>query len=284
MGFNIQFNAHTVEPNLPPAALPTGEYDVIIVSTDEKPTKNGGGQTFYEIVMQVISPPEFKGRRIVDRLNCKNQNEQAREIAYATLSSICYVTGIFQIQQSSAELHGKPFRIAAAKVPRSDDPTKDGNEIRGYFDMNGNDAGTIKAAATGGGSSGGKASSGFGDETSSGNSSFGTDSNAGGADTGASFGGTAGGSDDNSSGGDDEVPPRIIELMVEQNLEYEAAVAAYEAELAAASAPKETPQQIAARKAAEAAKAKAAAAATASAAKSGGGNAAGGPVPDWAQQ
>lgn len=276
MGFNIQFNAKTVEPNLPLAALPTGEYDVIIVSTDEKPVKNGGGSTFYEIVMQVIGPPEFKGRRVVDRLNCKNQNEQAREIAYATLSSICYVTGVIQLQSSSAELHGKPFRVAVAKVPRDDDPTKDGNDIRGYFDLNGNDAGAIKKAYEGGGSVGGSSSSGFGsDETSSGNSGFGTDSNAGGADTGASFGVDTGSNDQGS--GDDEVPPRIIELMVEKDLEYEAAVAAYESELAAAKAPKETPAQAAARKAAEAAKAKAAAAAKASTAGAGTG------VPDWAQ-
>lgn len=279
MGFNIQFNARTIEPNLPLAPLPTGEYDVIIVSTDEKPTKGGGGDTFYEIVMQVINPPEFKGRKVVDRLNCKNKNDQAREIAYATLSSICYVTGVIQLTNSSAELHGKPFKVAVAKVPRSDDPTKEGNECRGYMDINGNDPGTIKATYERGGSSAAGATSGFGSqaETSSGNSGFGTDSNAGGAAAGASGGGLAGGSnaDNSTSDAGDEVHPRIIELMVE-GLEYEDAVAKFEAEQ---SAPKETPQQIAARKAAEAAKAKAAAAA-----KGNAGGSTGGAVPDWAQQ
>jgi len=272
MGFNVSFNARTVEPNLPPAPVPTGEYTVMIVSTDEKPTKNGGGQTFYEIVMQIVDG-EFKGRRVVDRLNCKNKNEQAREIAYATLSSICWVTGVIQLQNSSAELHGKPFKVSVAKVPRDDDPTKEGNEIRAYFDISGRDPGEIKNAMTNGGgtSSGSNASSGFGSDD-SGTSGFDGGSSFGGSEDTGATGGDAGGSDDG------EVPERIVELMV-GGMEYEAAVAKYEAEKAAASAPKETPQQIAARKAAEAAKAKAAAAAKNSNASTGGGG-----VPDWAQE
>lgn len=280
MGFNVSFNARTVEPNLPPAPVPTGEYTVIIVSTDEKPTKNGGGQTFYEIVMQIVDG-EFKGRRVTDRLNCKNKNEQAREIAYATLSSICWVTGVIQLQNSSAELHGKPFKVSVAKVARDDDPTKDGNEIRGYYDISGRDPGEIKNAMQGGGSAGGSAgaSSGFGDEEKA--PDFGGGSSFGGDDAGSSFGGSNDGATGGDAGDGDDPPERVIELMVE-GMEYEAALAKYQAEVAAAKAPKETPQQIAARKAAEAARAKAAAAASTKG--NAGASQGGGGVPDWAQE
>lgn len=148
MGFSLSFNAATVAPNVTPEPVPSGIYDVVITSTEEKPAKSTPGATFYEFEMQ-IQTGEYKGRKLFERLNCKNPSQQAVDIAYGTLSAICHVTGVMQVGQSSQELHGKPFKVNVVKTPRNDDPTKETNEIRGYLDTAGNPPGKAAGGATG---------------------------------------------------------------------------------------------------------------------------------------
>lgn len=131
--FNMSFNAQTVAPNTAPEAVPTGIYTVAIVKSEEVPVNGKPGCSFYALTMQILDG-EHKGKNVIERLNCKNDNQQAVDIAYGTLSAICHVTGVLQIGQSSQELHGKPFKVNVVKVPRRDDPTKESNEIRGYLD------------------------------------------------------------------------------------------------------------------------------------------------------
>jgi len=140
MSINFSFNAHVVAPNAAPEPLPTGIYDVVLIDSKEVMVKDGNGASFFEMTMQVFDG-EFKGRKVIERLNMKNANSTAVEIAMAKLSSMCHVTGVMVIQQSTAELYNKPFRIAVTKQARNDDPTKSNNEIREYYDMNGNPPG-----------------------------------------------------------------------------------------------------------------------------------------------
>lgn len=140
MAFLIQFNAKTVEPNIAPEPVPTGTYPVVIVETSEKAVSGDNSKAYWEIVMEIISG-EFKGRKIYERLNHKNSNPKTVEIAMSTLSSICYVTGVIVIQQSSQELHGKPFQVKVVKVPRDDDQTRFTNNVRGYLDALGYEPG-----------------------------------------------------------------------------------------------------------------------------------------------
>jgi hypothetical protein len=139
MAFLINFNAHAVAPNVAPEPVPSGRYPVVIVETNEKAVSGDDTKAYWEIVMQVISG-EFQGRKIIDRLNFKNPSQQTRDIAMGTLSSIAHVTGVMQFQ-SSQQLHGKPFQVNVVKVKRNDDPTKDGNEVRGYLDAMGYEPG-----------------------------------------------------------------------------------------------------------------------------------------------
>jgi hypothetical protein len=162
MAFLINFNAHAVAPNVAPEPVPSGRYPVVIVETNEKAVSGDETKAYWEIVMQVISG-DMQGRKIIDRLNFKNPSQQTRDIAMGTLSSIAHVTGVMQFQ-SSAQLHGKPFQVNVVKVKRNDDPTKDGNEVRGYLDAmgyepgknpgNGAAAGGDAAGAWGGGATG----------------------------------------------------------------------------------------------------------------------------------
>lgn len=157
MAFLITFNARSVEPNVAPEPVPTGTYPVVIVETGEKAVTGSDSKFYWELVMEIISG-EFKGRKIYERLNHKNDNPKTVEIAMATLSSICYVTGVMQIQQSSQELHGKPFQVKVTKNEREDKKGEYSNNIRGYLDALGYEPGKRPADAantTAGGAWGG---------------------------------------------------------------------------------------------------------------------------------
>lgn len=140
MGMNLSFNASTVAPNVAPQPVPTGQYIVMITKSEEKAAKSAEGASYLALTMTIQDGPE-KGKTVTERLNLKNPSATAVEIAYSTLSAICHVTGVMQLQQSSAELHGKPFMVDVVCAPRDDDPSKMSNDIRGYLDLNGNQPG-----------------------------------------------------------------------------------------------------------------------------------------------
>lgn len=138
----LNFNASTVEPQAALEPLPTGQYPVIITATEEKPTRAGDG-SYLEIEMTITNhqtEPKLNGRKVYDRLNIRNKNQTAVNIAYSTLSAICHVTGMIQLQDSS-QLHGRPFIAVVIKKKRDDQPELFTNEVRGYKDINGNDPG-----------------------------------------------------------------------------------------------------------------------------------------------
>lgn len=134
----LNFNATTVKPNTAMEPIPTGIYPVVITKSEQKPTKAGTG-SYIELEM-TVQGGEFAGRKVYDRLNTNNPNSVAVEIAYATLSAICHVTGRLQIQET-AQLHGVPFQVVVKKIPRNDQPDTMTNEVAGYKDINGNDPG-----------------------------------------------------------------------------------------------------------------------------------------------
>lgn len=141
----LNFNAAGVKPNVALEAVPSGQYPVMITASSQKPTKNQKGQ-YIELEM-TISGGEFQGRKVFDRLNIINDNQVAVDIAYATLSAICHVTGRFQIQDTQ-QLHGVPFVAVVAKLPRDDRPDTMTNEVKGYKDINGNDPGAAGTVTT----------------------------------------------------------------------------------------------------------------------------------------
>lgn len=149
----LNFNAAGVKPNTALEAIPSGIYPVIITATSEKPTRNGQG-AYIEVEMQ-IQGGEFNGRKVYDRLNIKNNNQQAVDIAHATLSAICHVTGVLQMTDTQ-QLHGRPFQAVVSKLERSDQPGSGNmtNEVKGYKDMNGNDPGFAGNTQGGGGQPG----------------------------------------------------------------------------------------------------------------------------------
>lgn len=123
----------------------TGEYTFQIIGSEVKPTRSGNGQM---LVFTLSCLDEgLVGRRLTIRLNIVNANPQAVDIAFRELSAISHVCGILNWQDTQ-QLHGRPFRVRVEKVPRSDDPTKFGNEVKGYLDINGQPPGKNGASAS----------------------------------------------------------------------------------------------------------------------------------------
>jgi hypothetical protein len=143
------FNAEQYDPSTGTQdVFETGEYTFHIVGSEPQQTKNGGTMLVFEMA---CLDEGFTGKRLKARLNIVNSNPQAVDIAYRELSAISHVVGVLTWQDTQ-QLHGRPFRVRVEKVPRSDDASKFGNEIRAYMDVNGNapSKGVAAGAAPGG--------------------------------------------------------------------------------------------------------------------------------------
>ena len=80
------FDANTVQPQESFDVLPAGFYPVMITESEMKGTSTGGQMLV--LTLEVIEG-QFKGRKVWERLNLVNNNEQAVQIAQRSLSAIC---------------------------------------------------------------------------------------------------------------------------------------------------------------------------------------------------
>jgi len=122
----VGFDASRVEPNEPASAVPKGDYQEIIVESEKKPTIKGDG-SLLNMVLQIVEG-QFKGRKLYDRLNLWNKNEQAAKIAQGTLSAICRAVNVLTPERSE-QLHN---RTLTAVVDVSEYQGKLRNEVKGY--------------------------------------------------------------------------------------------------------------------------------------------------------
>lgn len=132
------FDANTVDPAGTFEALPTGDYQVMIIDSAMEPTKLGNGH-FLKLTLQVIDGPH-KDATLFDRLNLDNPNPKAVEIAQRTLSAICHAIGVLQVQDS-AQLHNRPLNARVIYKPAANGYDA-GNDIKGYKPL-----GPVSAAA-----------------------------------------------------------------------------------------------------------------------------------------
>jgi hypothetical protein len=126
----FNFNSATVEP-MPSRSfdpLPRGDYEMMIVKSDVKPTQSGTGH-YIELEMHVLSG-EHSGRRMWERLNVDNPNKTAQDISQGLLASLCHAVGITEIGETE-ELHDTPF-VAHVDIDKKD-PSR--NRIMGYVSV-----------------------------------------------------------------------------------------------------------------------------------------------------
>ena len=140
----VQFNfdATQVAPSTGYEPLPEGWYNVAVSESEIKPTKDKEG-AYLQLTAKVLDGPQM-GKVVFIRLNVQNKNQQAVDIAYAELSSICHVTGVYHVQEST-QLHNIPFQLRVIVKPGDNGPM---NEVKGYKDAQGNDPGKAGAGAT----------------------------------------------------------------------------------------------------------------------------------------
>jgi Protein of unknown function (DUF669) len=112
--FDTAFDASSVDPATAYEVLPAGRYQVQIVDSDLRVTKDGTGQ--YLWLMMDILEGEYQGRKVFDQLNLVNRNAQTVEIAQRTLSAICHATDRMQVSNSE-ELHLIPMTITVTVEP-----------------------------------------------------------------------------------------------------------------------------------------------------------------------
>ena len=131
----VFFDATGIEPAGAFQPLPAGDYEVVIVESKWKPTKAGTG-SYLEIKCQVTKG-DYAKRSLWTRLNLKNPNVTAVEIAKRELSAICHAVGVLK-PKSKDELNGIP--LVAKVVVRENQDGEPTNEIKGWKSAEGGSA------------------------------------------------------------------------------------------------------------------------------------------------
>ena len=142
---NLQgFDANEIEPQGSFDPIPAGWYVGMIVASEMKPTKTGSGE-YLQLRIDIIDG-EYEGRVLFDRLNLRNSNQTAVDIAQRQLSAICRAVGVMQPQDSS-DLHDRPLRVKVSIRPAGNGHDAS-NEIRGYSPIEGSEKQPAQAART----------------------------------------------------------------------------------------------------------------------------------------
>ena len=132
-GYN--FNAELIEPNTSYEPIPAGWYQAIISSSEMKATRDGYGE-YLSLTLQIIEG-NYQNRLVFARLNLKNANDVAVDIAKKDLAAICRAVGVMS-PQASEELHDKPLMIKV-KVRAAQGEYDASNDVAGYKAVEGND-------------------------------------------------------------------------------------------------------------------------------------------------
>lgn len=116
------------------SSLPVGDHPAVIIGSEFKQVKDSPNEGYLELTLNVIDGPN-KGATGQWRLNLYNNNPKAVEIAYKQMSAIGHVTGVYNIDDTSA-LHGKPFIVV---VRPQTDPKY--TEVKGVKNLDGSEPG-----------------------------------------------------------------------------------------------------------------------------------------------
>ncbi len=122
------FNAEEVEPSSSFDPIPAGWYQAIISNSEMKATRDGYGE-YLSLTLQIIEG-QHENRLVFARLNLKNANDKAVDIARKDLAAICRAVGVMS-PQASEQLHDIPLMIKVKVRPASGE-YEASNDIGGY--------------------------------------------------------------------------------------------------------------------------------------------------------
>jgi len=134
------FDASTIEASTSYDPIPAGWYTAIISNSEMKATRDGYGE-YLSLTLQVIEG-QYENRLVFARLNLKNANDKAVDIARKDLAAICRAVGVMS-PQSSEELHDKPLMIKV-KVRPAQGEYDASNDVAGYKGVDGNTSAPVQ--------------------------------------------------------------------------------------------------------------------------------------------
>ncbi len=127
---NIDFSNVPPQESIEP--VPAGWYNVSIDHSEMKLTKDQTGQ-FLE-VRYVVLDGQYKGRKVFDRFNLRNNSQQAVEIGYRQLSAVAHAVGVLQVADSEM-LHNRPLKIKV-KLRPAEGQYEASNEVQARKNIN----------------------------------------------------------------------------------------------------------------------------------------------------
>ena len=133
MAVTLNFDATNVSPDLGFEVLPAGWYNVAIDESDMKPTKDGSG-AYLEVRFNVLDG-QYVGKKIFMRMNLRNANPVAQEIAFKQLSAIAHAVGVLRVE-TNEQLHGRPLKIKVKVRKDKDGQYDDQNDVTSIKSIN----------------------------------------------------------------------------------------------------------------------------------------------------
>jgi hypothetical protein len=118
----FSFNASQVEPRVgTPPPVPNGDYILAIDKAEISKVKGSRTDDLLTLRFNILEG-EYANRKIFVRLNIKNKNKQAEDIAHGELSAICHAIGILQIESENhlQKLYGIPVKSRVGITPEKD--------------------------------------------------------------------------------------------------------------------------------------------------------------------
>ncbi len=123
----MTFNANDAPARDDFTPVPPGVYTAMIVASEKKTTSKGGEMIVLELDIQ---EGEHSGRKLFERLNIKNDNPKAVDIAFRTLGEMVKAVGKTTIKDTE-ELHNKRLMIEVRVEPAKPYIDKEGKEQAG---------------------------------------------------------------------------------------------------------------------------------------------------------
>lgn len=133
--------------------LPKGQYNAVVVETEEKATKSGDGSMLV-LTWEIVSGDK-KGRKLKEYLCLEHPNEQTVKIAQSALKVRCEAMGIPALNDSEQMHHKEVILVVDIAKAKPGSEYGDGNKITKVISIGGRTTG--KTPPKGGAKTGNRA-------------------------------------------------------------------------------------------------------------------------------
>lgn len=112
------------QPREERGVMPEGDYVAQITDSDVRQNKKRNG-TVLELERVIISPAEFKGRKVWQYINVEHETSEAQEIGQRELANLKAAVGIHGVVADTLMMHNRPHGIKL-KIEKGNDKPEGG--------------------------------------------------------------------------------------------------------------------------------------------------------------